>query len=288
VAGSGFATEQMCRSSSPPAERSGGIDRLVLHDVGVDVDQFEPLPGGNMGEVWRVGGTVRRPSGPWTPQVQLLMRALRDRGLDFVPQPLGLDDDGAESIEYVAGDVGVYPMPQWVWSDALLFEVGRTIRRLHDVTRDLPKPASGWQRPPVLPVEVICHSDLAPYNVVCRDGHLVAVIDWDFSVPGPTGWDLGYAAYRWISLTAPENPDGRASGMAEQQRRLSLLCEAYGEVTPAEVLTWAVRRLDDLVEFSIAQAAHGDARFLATTAAGHVDLYRRDAEWLREAYDVRV
>jgi hypothetical protein len=254
----------------------------------VDEYQSEPLSGGNMGEVRRVGGTVRRPSGPWTPQVQFLMRVLRERGLDFVPRPFGLDDEGAESVDYVVGDVGVYPMPQWVWSDALLVEVGQTMRRLHDATRDLPKPVSGWQRQPVIPVEVICHSDFAPYNVVCRDGHVVAVIDWDFSVPGPTGWDLGYAAYRWISLTAPENPDGRACGVAEQQRRLSLLCEAYGDTQPHEVLTWAVRRLDDLVEYSIDQAARGDERFLATVAAGHVDLYRRDAKWLRETYDIRA
>ena len=239
-----------------------------------------------MGEVRRVGATVRRPSGPWTGQVQQLMEQLRARGLEFVPQPRGLDDDGRESVAFVDGEVAVYPMPQWIWSDTLLTEIGWAMRRLHDVTRDLPKPSSGWQRDPVEPIEVICHSDLAPYNVVCRDEHLVAIIDWDFAVPGPPGWDLGYAAYRWISLTPPDHPDGLRADVEEQRRRLQLLCEAYGGVTPDAVLTWAVRRLDDLVRFSIAQAARGDARFVATVNAGHVDLYQRDARWIRQAHAV--
>lgn len=244
------------------------------------------MPGGTMGEVRRIGTTVRRPSGPWTPRVQERMRALRDRGLTFVPQPYGLDATGAESVEFVDGDVGIYPMPEWVWSDPLLVEVGRTLRLLHDTTRDLPKPASGWQREPSLPADVICHSDIAPYNVVCRDGHLVALIDWDFAMPAPAGWDVGYAAYRWISLTSPDNADGREAGVDEQVRRLAVLAEAYGGITPDEIVRWAILRLDDLVAFSLAQARRGDDRFASAVAAGHPDLYRRDAQWLRAAYGI--
>lgn len=244
------------------------------------------LPGGNMGEVVRLAGTVRRPSGPWTGQVQQLMAPLREAGLEFVPQPRGIDNLGRKVVDYVEGDVGIYPMPDWVWSDQLLTDVGRFLRRLHEVTRRLPKPCDGWRREPVAPTEVICHSDVAPYNVVCRDGRLVAVIDWDFAVPAPPGWDLGYAAYRWISLTAPGHPDGRASTVDEQRRRLRLLCDAYGGMAPSEVLAWAVRRLDDLVDYSDARAADGDPAFTATVAAGHVELYRQDARWLRDAYAV--
>ncbi|MFN8147038.1 MAG: aminoglycoside phosphotransferase family protein [Candidatus Nanopelagicales bacterium] len=242
------------------------------------------MPGGTMGEVRRVGSTVRRPAGPWTPQVQALMRELRARGLAFVPEPYGLDDVGRESVEFIDGDVGVYPMPEWVWSDHLLVEVGQVLRRLHDATRDLAKPVAGWQRDAVQPADVVCHSDLAPYNVVCRDGHLVAVIDWDFAVPAPAGWDLGYAAYRWISLTAPENRDGRVADLAEQLRRLEVLAEAYGDVEPDELVRWAVVRLDDLVALIETQAAAGDERFVAAVAGGHPELYRRDARWIRDSY----
>jgi hypothetical protein len=40
-----------------------------------------------------------------TAQVQALMRALRARGLTIVPEPLGLDEQGREVVEYVEGDL---------------------------------------------------------------------------------------------------------------------------------------------------------------------------------------
>jgi hypothetical protein len=237
-----------------------------------------------MGEVTRVGQTVRRISGPWTTQVQALMQSLRDEGLEFVPVPQGVDEQGREVVKYIDGDVGVYPMPQWVWSDHLLCEVALAVRRLHDASRRLPRPSTGWRRSPVEPSETICHSDVAPYNVVCRDGHLVAIIDWDFAVPAPAEWDLGYLAYRWISLTGPDHPDGLHSSVDEQRRRLDLLCTADGGVTPHEVLLWAERRLDDLIDYSIARAQQADPTFVTRTELGHVDLYRRDLAWLRSTY----
>jgi len=51
----------------------------------------EPLTGGTMGGAVRVGETVRRRAGPWTPTVQRLLAHLRRRGVlshlpDVVPQ----------------------------------------------------------------------------------------------------------------------------------------------------------------------------------------------------------
>ena len=40
-----------------------------------------PLPGGNVGGAVRVGDTVRRPTGPWTPAVHELLEFLADAGL---------------------------------------------------------------------------------------------------------------------------------------------------------------------------------------------------------------
>ncbi len=274
-------------SHAARARRHVALARVFLrHDGAMPLESSEPLRGGNMGEVLRVGATVRRPAGPWTVRVQQHMRELRDQGLEFVPEPLGVDEDGREVVAFVEGDVGVYPMPHWIWSDDLLEQVGATLRRLHDVSGGLPKELTGWQRDPVPPADVVCHGDVAPYNVVCREGRLIALIDWDFAVPAPAGWDLGYAAYRWVSLTPPDHQDGRRADVVEQRRRLELFCRAYGGVRPQEVLAWAVRRLDDLVDYSLAQAARGDVRFVATTAAGHVYLYRRDAAWIRRTYGI--
>ena len=45
------------------------------------MESEEVLPGGNMAAVARVGATVRRTAGPWTPQVHRLLAHLRARGI---------------------------------------------------------------------------------------------------------------------------------------------------------------------------------------------------------------
>jgi aminoglycoside phosphotransferase (APT) family kinase protein len=177
--------------------------------------------------------------------------------------------------------VAIYPLPAWAWSDALLVEVARAARALHDATVTLELPAGGWRRAAIEPVEVICHGDLAPYNTVCRDSRFHAFIDWDYAVPGPRLWDLGYLAYRWVALTDPSNPDGNALPIAEQRRRLALLADAYGDVTGDELAASAARRLEDLIGYTHEQSAAGNAELARTIELGHVELYRRDLAWIR-------
>ncbi len=241
------------------------------------------MTGGHMGPVSRHENTVRRPAGPWTPLVHAYMRGLRELGVSTVPEPIGVDGD-VELVEFVSGDVGVYPMPDWVWNDELLIDVARRLREVHDASGSLALPHAGWRLPAVAPAEVICHGDIAPYNTVCRDGRVAAFIDWDFAVPAPRGWDLGEAVYRWVSLTPPGHPDGRAQDPADQRRRLHLFCEAYGDLRPADAVAWAIRRLDHLTAYSRERAGAGDPAFSATIAAGHVDLYEADVAWLRREF----
>src|SRR5260221_6573384 len=58
-----------------------------------------PLAGGNMSSgVVRVGDTVRRPAGPWTPAVHALLAHLHAVGFDGAPRPLGVDERGREVL----------------------------------------------------------------------------------------------------------------------------------------------------------------------------------------------
>jgi hypothetical protein len=63
-----------------------------------------PLAGGNVSDgVVRVGDTVRRPAGPWTPAVHALLAHLHEVGFHAAPRPLGLDERGREVLEFVPG-----------------------------------------------------------------------------------------------------------------------------------------------------------------------------------------
>lgn len=210
----------------------------------------------------RAGDRVLRQAGPWTDSVHALLRHLRARGLGWVPEPHGWAADGREAVGFLAGEVPAYPMPGWVWEDAVLVDAARWLRALHDATLDFDLAGRCWRMPAHEPVEVVCHNDFAPYNLVFRDRRLAGVIDWDTASPGPRVWDVAYLAYRLVPLTAPGNPDAIASPRSERERRLELLCAAYGGLEPSQVVAITVRRLDELmllrrdVELYAADAAH--------------------------------
>ena len=234
------------------------------------------LLGGSMGGAVRVGETVRRPAGAWTPTVQRLLRHLREQGIDWIPEPLGYDDRGRDRLSFLPGVVPQYPLPDWIWHDDVLAEAGRLLAQLHQASGSFDARGAVWRLPHHEPAEVVCHNDFAPYNMVFTDQRLSGVIDWDTASPGPRSWDVAYLAYRLVPLSDPANADGLASSLPERARRLRLLCSAYGTaVQPAEVVAMAVCRLEDLASFTEARADEGHEQLRS-----HVALYRRDVQWM--------
>jgi Ser/Thr protein kinase RdoA (MazF antagonist) len=243
----------------------------------------EILTGGNMTPVVRVGDTVRRGAGPWTPTIHALMRHLRASGFTLIPEPLGIDEQGREIISLLPGTAGTYPLPDFAWSETVLHTVARTLRAFHDATLDFVAPPDAvWQWPAHEPVEVVCHNDYAPYNFMFEGERLTGVIDLDLASPGPRVRDMGYAAYRMVPLTDPENPDAPYPGVEEQRRRLEAFCEAYGDpaITPPRVSEAALGTLYELVRFIRESAAAGDPAQTAVLERGDVVIYERDIAYI--------
>lgn len=242
----------------------------------------ESLPGGNMNTVVRVGATVRRTPGPWTPQVHRLLAHLRAKGIAEAPAPLGFDAQGREILTFIPGTVGNDPLPTALRTDALLIAAARLLRRIHDATADVAATwLSGWQAPIREPVEVICHGDFAPYNCVFDQGKLVGVIDFDHAHPGSRLWDLAYALYRFAPITDPANPDGYGAA-AEQCRRARLFCDAYGVPARGPLVPAIKARLAYMADFLRQGAARGDARLQANIDAGHLAIYLADHAYLEQ------
>ena len=126
-----------------------------------------------------------------------------------------------------------------------------------------------------------------PYNLVFDGERLTGVIDWDVASPGPRVWDLAYAAYRFVPLASPDNPDIPYPGVDEQARRLARLCAAYGaaDVTPRVVLDTAAIRLHDLNAFMHREAAAGNAAQQAIIDRGRGRIYDLDAAYLEAHAD---
>ncbi|PZP13744.1 MAG: hypothetical protein DI611_14010 [Brachybacterium faecium] len=243
-------------------------------------DEIE-LAGGNMGPVFRRGDRVLRSSGPWTPSVHRLLEHCRAVGMDAVPRPFGIEADGREVLEFLPGVVPAYPMPAWVWEPAALRSSAALLRRFHDASASADR-SGPWRSAPREPAEVVCHNDVAPYNVVFREGQAAGLIDLDFASPGPRIWDLAYLAYRVVPLSTD-----RADGFTDAERleRLALLLDTYTEqtlpegtqaITVTSTLATVIERLQALAAFSRQQAA----QLANPELAEHAELYDRDAAYV--------
>lgn len=106
------------------------------------------LDGGNAGGAVRVGDTVRRATGPWTPAVHTLLAHLEARGFAGAPRALGADADGHEVLTFLPGrTVGsARPWPTWVHAEETLDQVARWLRSYHDAVADFVPPADAMWR----------------------------------------------------------------------------------------------------------------------------------------------
>lgn len=251
-------------------------------------DREEPLPGGNLGGATRVGDTVRRPTGAWSPAVHALLRHLDTVGFASSPRVLGIDDGGREILTYLEGEtVGdAARWPPWTRSEGSLAEVGALLRRYHEaVASFVPPSGAAWRFTDRSPGagEVICHNDCAPYNVVHDGGRIVGLIDWDVAGPGHPWQDLAFAAWHWVPLHHPSLREPGWTEPPDVARRLRILLDAYGLDAGARagLLAAIPERMQASVDRIEAGAGAGDPGLRALRDRGYLDDMRRSVDHAR-------
>jgi 8-oxo-dGTP diphosphatase len=223
------------------------------------------LPGGNVGGAVRVGRTVRRPVGPWTPAVHRLLAHLDAAGLRAVPRAFGTDARGREVLTYLPGRVVDVDREQL--TEAQLADVSCWARELHTAVAGLDDPGPwrffGVDRPTVL-----AHNDLAPYNVCFAGDRLVGVFDWDLSGPSTPLLELAHLAWNAVPLFRPVPA-------AEAARRLEVVAAAYGGVSARELLRAVPVRVQVAVDGIRTAVAGGDEQMRNLTRLGEPERTER-------------
>lgn len=190
----------------------------------------EPMTGGNVGGAVRIGRTVRRGTGPWTPAVHRLLGHVHAKRLRAVPRVLGVDERNREVLSYLPGRI--VDVDHEMLTDAQLGDLARWTRQLHDAVEDFTgETASGpWRFFPVPGADIVAHNDIAPYNVCFNDDRVAGVFDWDMAGPSTRVFELAHLAWNCVPLYGPIPADQAA-------RRLELVAAAYGGPSAAEILT---------------------------------------------------
>ena len=242
----------------------------------------EILRGGNQSESVRIGGTVHRRSGPWTPAVHALLAHLARVGFRAAPQPIGTDEQGRAVLSFIPGEVHPGwpdPLPNWMFEDeTTLIAAARLLRRYHDsLDGFVPPPDARWRFVAPGTHDVICHNDWSPANALFREHIPIVMLDWDSAGPGTRAWDLASAAFAWVPL----NPRIAPPSLAKKTARFALFCDAYGaDVAKQEVFDTLTALLPVQAEVIQTGADAGDPGFAKLAGWSVPAVLRDDADRL--------
>jgi 8-oxo-dGTP diphosphatase len=233
-------------------------DRPFLAELRDLLLDGEPLPGGNVGGAVRIGDTVRRPTGPWTPAVHALLDHLYAAGLRGVPRVHGFDARGREVLDFLPGEV--IDVDTELLSDVRLADLGRWTRELHEAQRGFAHPGP-WRFESSGPHPQVAHNDLGAYNVAFVGERLSGVFDWDVAAPGSVLFELAHIAWSTVPLFRPIPADVAA-------RRIGLLAAAYDGPPAAEVVAAVPARVRSVVAGLRAAIDAGDPSLHRLVALG--------------------
>lgn len=243
------------------------------------------LRGGLVSSPVKAGDTVRRTGGAWTPAVHALLAHLAANGFDYAPRPLGTDEKGREILSFLPGESVHRPWIAVLKTDEGLRQVARMVRRYHDVVASFqPRVGATWRigRIEMKSGQIIRHGDLGPWNTLWQGDKLTGLLDWDLAEPAERVTDVAQMVWYFVPLRGERG--WREAGFEARPdfwHRLHVLCEEYGDFSPAEVLE-ALAELQQLdLERTRELGGNGVYPWSLFWDRGGMELLRDESAWLQ-------
>ncbi|AUY47647.1 aminoglycoside phosphotransferase family protein [Streptomyces sp. CB01881] len=239
----------------------------------------------DLGRVERIGNTVHRPAGPWTPAVHGLLRHLEAVGYEHAPRVLGFDEQGREVLTWISGESGPDGWAKLVDDQGLITFAG-LLRDYHDAVAGYQPPdTTCWSTTTsgLVGDEVICHGDFGPWNTVWRGARPIGIIDWDHARPAPRLHDVAYA----LEYAAPFRDDGecmrwlRYPRPPDRRHRLEVFAAAYGLTDTAGLVDAVLTVQEHGIDAVRRLAEQGHEPQATWVAEGHLDELRARLAWSR-------
>lgn len=251
---------------------------------------MEFLSGGTITPTVKVGDTVRRTTGTWTPRVHALLRHLENVGFDGAPRVLGIDEEGREILSFIGGDATASGTPVGFHSPEALTGAATLLRRFHDATASfVADHLDGWQFQVDAPRTgpVICHNEIGPYNSIYRDGRPIAFLDWDFAAPAPREWDIAYALWRFVPLYDDKTCANFGWPVEPRGPRIAMFLKAYGlDAFEASTMLDVLRRRQHATWATIAHKSdHGDPIYENLRREGRLEEIEANMRYAAQHYD---
>jgi hypothetical protein len=203
----------------------------MCNDSYVNDEEETVLAGGWATRVTKVGDVVFRSSKPQSATVLSFLEFLSGEGFPASPRPIGngFAPDGREMLTFIEG---TSPQP-FAWSDDAAFEIGDLLRTLHTLSSGWTPPPNALWRPWFVREltgdrTVIGHGDLGPWNILARDGHPVAFIDWDNAGPVDPIWELAHVVWQNAQLYDVDVTDlNELPDRAQRSAQAKLILDGY-------------------------------------------------------------
>ena len=245
----------------------------------------EALNGGMMNTPIRLDNKVYRKATKSTATIHRLLKHVRSKGIEWVPEPISFDND-TEVLSFMKGEVP-HDMPEWIWTRNVLSQIATHMRDWHDATEDFAAEDAQWSFQTASEPHVICHNDFAPYNCVFDGTAFAGLIDFDLCAPGSRLWDMAYTAYRFIpvmpKVALEAGEECSPFDTDEMNQRMEVFLQAYAMKSPTytytreELLSVITKRLLAISEWTRNYAEETNQAALMANAF----MYKRHAVWVQ-------